>query len=86
METTERRLKIVVRKKELPKYVGIGLNQIDEMIVRGDFPPGRLVNEGGLARVWFEDELIEWQAKLHAKEPTPAPWLAKRMREKARGK
>jgi predicted DNA-binding transcriptional regulator AlpA len=57
----QRRPSRVVRRKDLPKYIGKRHTEIDLMIRNGEFPPGVLVSDGGRARIWFEDEIVAWQ-------------------------
>lgn len=63
----QQRPSLVVRKKDLPRFIGKGRTQIDEMIKRGEFPPGALVSDGGRARIWTEDEILAWQQTRFSK-------------------
>lgn len=75
-----RRAQRAFRKKQLKEFTGLSDTQIDEEIARGELSPGTLINEGGRARIWYEDEIVEYQDRKRAKA-APAPWLAKRLRE-----
>jgi predicted DNA-binding transcriptional regulator AlpA len=56
------RLQRIVRKFELPAFVGLRRTQIEELIKRGEFPkPVTLSDLNGRAKGWLEDELVEWQ-------------------------
>jgi predicted DNA-binding transcriptional regulator AlpA len=61
-----RGLRRVIRKKDLRDFVGLGPTQLDELIKKKEFPPGHPISDSGRARIWFEDELIEWQEKRGA--------------------
>ena len=63
----QQRLSLVVRKKDLPRFIGKRRTQIDEMIKRAEFAPGTLVSPGGRARIWREDEILAWQEGRFAK-------------------
>jgi predicted DNA-binding transcriptional regulator AlpA len=63
---SQQRPSLVVRKKDLPRFIGKRRTQIDEMIKRGEFPPGTLVSDGRRARIWTEDEILAWQQSRFA--------------------
>jgi prophage regulatory protein len=53
-------LRRVLRKAELPQFVGLRRSVIDEMVREGKFP--RPVKLGARAVAWLADEVAEWQA------------------------
>jgi predicted DNA-binding transcriptional regulator AlpA len=56
----------IIRKHELPAYVGVSRTAIEEMIEDNEFPPPIRINKAGRILGWFESELIEWQQKRKA--------------------
>jgi predicted DNA-binding transcriptional regulator AlpA len=56
-------LRRIIRRKNLPDYVGLQRSQIDQLIQRGEFPAPITLADGGRARGWFEDEIAEWQQR-----------------------
>jgi prophage regulatory protein len=57
------RLHRIVRRRELPRFVGLQRTQIDELIKRGEFPRPIELSDSGRAIGWIEDELAAWQRK-----------------------
>jgi prophage regulatory protein len=55
------RLHRIVRRRELPQFVGLQRTQIDELIKRGEFPKPVPLNDTGRAVGWLEDEVAAWQ-------------------------
>ncbi len=55
-------LRRIIRKRDLPRYVGIRRTAIDEQIKSGTFP--KPVKLGVRAIGWREVDLIEWQQRL----------------------
>jgi prophage regulatory protein len=53
------RLQRVLRKWELPAFVGLKKTQIDELMKNGTFP--RPIKLSDRAVAWLEDEIVEWQ-------------------------
>jgi predicted DNA-binding transcriptional regulator AlpA len=53
----------IIRKKDLPKYLGIGKTAIDEMIKEGRLREGVCINDGR-AVGWFASWVVECQQKL----------------------
>jgi prophage regulatory protein len=54
-------LQRIIRKKDLPDYVGLKRTAIDDAIKRGDFP--KPIQLGPRAVGWTEEDLLRWQAK-----------------------
>jgi predicted DNA-binding transcriptional regulator AlpA len=67
MTEQPRRAAFVVRRKDLPKYLGLNRTQIDLLISKGEFPAGALVSDGGRARIWTENEILAWQQTRFSK-------------------
>jgi prophage regulatory protein len=61
------RLHRIVRRRELPQFVGLQRTQIDELIKRGEFPKPVPLSDTGRAVGWIEDELAAWQRQRLAK-------------------
>ena len=59
MTEQPRRAAFVVRRKDLPKYLGLNRTQIDLLIAKGEFPVGARVSDSGRSRIWTEDEIAE---------------------------
>jgi prophage regulatory protein len=55
----ERVLQRIVRKKDLPQYVGLKRTAIDDLIKAGTFPKPIKLSER--ARGWTQESLISWQ-------------------------
>jgi len=51
----------IIRRNDLPKYVGLQRSQIGELIARGEFPKPVPLSDTGRAVGWFEDEIAAWQ-------------------------
>jgi predicted DNA-binding transcriptional regulator AlpA len=62
MDVKQQRPSLVVRRRDLPKYVGLKRTQLDALIASGQFPEGVLVRDGGRARIWLESEILARQA------------------------
>jgi prophage regulatory protein len=61
------RLQRVLRKWELPAFVGLKKTQIDELMKNGAFP--RPIKLSDRAIAWLEDEIVEWQqARIAARD------------------
>ncbi len=61
----------IIRRKNLPDYVGLKLRRIDELIAEGKFPRPIKLTDGGYASGWFEDEIAAWQeARIKARAET----------------
>ena len=64
---TNRRPSRIIRKHELPDYVGLKKSALDNLIDSDEsFPKPFKVSEGGRAIAWFEDEIIQWQDRRRA--------------------
>jgi prophage regulatory protein len=61
------RLYRIVRKHDLPNFVGLQRTAIEEMIAAGDFPRPVPLNDNGRSVGWLEHELIAWQQSRIAK-------------------
>jgi prophage regulatory protein len=57
----------IIRKRDLPQFVGLRRTQIDELMKRGEFPRPIKLSDYGRAVGWLEDELAEWQRRRSAK-------------------
>ena len=70
----EPRLHRIIRKSDLPAFVGLHRTAIQELINAGEFPSSVPLNDSGRSVGWLEHELIAWQqeriAKRHIK-PRP---------------
>jgi prophage regulatory protein len=55
----------IIRKKDLPRHVGLRSTAIDAAIERGDFPPP--IPLGPRAVGWLGSELAAWQQARVAK-------------------
>lgn len=64
---SEAKLDRIIRKEELPQYVGIQRTAIDDAILRGDLPPP--IQLGLRAVGWLESEIIAWQQQKMAARP-----------------
>jgi len=61
------RLNRIIRKKDLPNYVGLQRTQIEQLIERGEFPRPVPLSNSGRAVGWIECELWAWQQQRLAK-------------------
>lgn len=60
--------KPVVRRKDLRQYTGLAHTQNDELINNDpSFPKGFRISDRSRTRVWFEDEIADWQQARKAK-------------------
>jgi predicted DNA-binding transcriptional regulator AlpA len=57
----------IIRRHDLPKYVGLQRTQIAELIKSGQFPRPISLNDNGRAVGWLEDEVIAWQRQRLSK-------------------
>jgi predicted DNA-binding transcriptional regulator AlpA len=57
----------VIRRRDLPNYVGLQRTQIDELISRGEFPPPIKLSDSGRTLAWLEHEVLKWQQHRIAK-------------------
>ena len=57
----------LVRERDLPAYAGLRRTQIAELIKRGEFPRPIKLSDGGRAKAWLEEELLDWQRQRLAK-------------------
>jgi predicted DNA-binding transcriptional regulator AlpA len=55
------KLSRIIRKDELPEYVGVERSAIEAMIEATEFPRPIKVNNSGRTLGWLEDEIIQWQ-------------------------
>ncbi len=55
----ERVLHRIIRKKDLPQYVGLKRTAIDDLIAKSEFPKPIKLSER--ARGWTQEALISWQ-------------------------
>ena len=61
------RLYRIVRRRDLPQFVGLQRTQINELIKHGEFPKPIPLSDTGRAVGWVEDELAAWQRGRIAK-------------------
>jgi prophage regulatory protein len=61
------RLNKIIRKKDLPSFVGLQRTQIELLIERGEFPKPIPLSDSGRAIGWIEHELWAWQQSRLAK-------------------
>jgi len=54
-------LQRIIRKKDLPDFVGLKRTAIDDAIRRGDFP--KPIQLGPRAVGWTHQDLLRWQAE-----------------------
>ena len=57
----------IIRRHDLPKYVGLQRTQITELIKAGQFPKPISLSDHGRSVGWVEDEVIAWQRQRLAK-------------------
>jgi prophage regulatory protein len=57
----------IIRKKNLPDYVGLQRTQIEGLIAAGEFPRPIPLSDSGRAVGWLEHEVQAWQAARIAK-------------------
>jgi prophage regulatory protein len=66
MQTLQR----VIRKKQLPEFVGLRRTAIDDLIRAGKFP--RPIPLGARTVGWLEADLIAWQvARIYERDSDP---------------
>jgi predicted DNA-binding transcriptional regulator AlpA len=51
----------IIRRRDLPDYVGLRLTVIDELIAKGEFPKPISLTDSGRAVGWVEVEVWAWQ-------------------------
>jgi prophage regulatory protein len=61
------RLNRIIRKKDLPSFVGLQRTQIELLIERGEFPKPVPLSDSGRAIGWLESEVWHWQQQRLAK-------------------
>jgi prophage regulatory protein len=61
------RLNRIIRKKDLPNYVGLQRTQIELLVERGEFPRPVPLSDSGRAIGWLEHEVWAWQQQRLAK-------------------
>ncbi len=61
------RLNRIIRKRDLPNYVGLQRTQIEQLIERGEFPKPIPLSDSGRAVGWIESEIWAWQQRRLAK-------------------
>jgi prophage regulatory protein len=57
----------IIRRRDLPKYVGLQRTQIAELIKSGEFPKPISLSDNGRSVGWVEDEVISWQRQRLSK-------------------
>ncbi|MGB9393089.1 MAG: AlpA family phage regulatory protein [Xanthobacteraceae bacterium] len=66
------RLNRIIRVADAEAYCGLRRTQRKELEARGEFPRSVPLSDGGRARGYLEDELIEWQQRRLAKRDASA--------------
>lgn len=56
----------LIRKHELPQYVGVNRTAIDEMVAAGTFPRPIRLTDAGRHVAWLEGDIVAWQLKRAA--------------------
>jgi prophage regulatory protein len=57
----------LIRRKDLPGYVGLERAQISELIKSGDLPAPIPLSDSGRKVAWLASEIAAWQASRVAK-------------------
>jgi prophage regulatory protein len=57
----------IIRKKNLPDFVGLQRTQIEGLIAAGEFPKPIPLSDSGRSVGWLESEIAIWQAQRIAK-------------------
>jgi prophage regulatory protein len=57
----------IIRRRELPTFVGLQRTQINELIKRGEFPKPIPLSDSGRAIGWVEDDVVAWQRQRLAR-------------------
>jgi prophage regulatory protein len=57
----------ILRRRDLPTFVGLGRTQMDELIRRREFPRPICLSDNGRAVGWLKDEVAAWQQSRIAK-------------------
>ena len=78
----EKKLRTVLRKADLPRFVGLGRSQIDKLIELEQFPKGAPASDTGRADIWDEQEVIAWQEQQFAKRDDPVFMAERRQRKR----
>ena len=55
------RLHRIIRRRDLPQFVGLQRTQIAELIKLGEFPKPIPLSNSGRAIGWIEEEIVSWQ-------------------------
>jgi prophage regulatory protein len=58
-------LQRIIRKRDLPDFVGLKRTQIEALIERGEFPQPIKLSERAVG--WLASEIAEWQQRRIAK-------------------
>ena len=53
----------VIRKADLPAFVGMRRSAIENLVKEGKFPKPIPLNDAGNAVAWLESEVIAWQQR-----------------------
>jgi predicted DNA-binding transcriptional regulator AlpA len=67
MEAERFRLNRIIRARDAEAYCGLRRSQRKELEARGEFPKSFPLSDGGKARGYLEDDLIDWQRARLAK-------------------
>ena len=59
LEMPERKLRKILRKRQVMALLGIGHSALADAVARGDLPKPINITERGRIVGWFEDELVE---------------------------
>jgi predicted DNA-binding transcriptional regulator AlpA len=62
----------IIRRRDLPQFVGLQRTQIDALIASGEFPQPIPLSDSGRAVGWLWDEVAAWQRdRLARRESQP---------------
>ena len=64
--TDDNQLEIILRKTDLPKYVGLRRSAIERLMLKGQFPRGFFLNKACNQKGWTVSEIREWQVRFIA--------------------
>jgi predicted DNA-binding transcriptional regulator AlpA len=62
----------IIRRRDLPQFVGLQRTQIDALIASGQFPRPIPLSDSGRAVGWLSDEVAAWQRDRLAKRQSQA--------------
>ncbi len=62
----------IIRRRDLPQFVGLQRTQIDALIASGQFPRPIPLSDSGRAVGWLSEEVAAWQRDRLAKRQSQA--------------